>query len=178
MPNELDWNAAEAAVYAWVKAAFGALVVRWVDPNKAEPSTDYASISLGDALGLGMPEQQIHYSASRDGAGQGVEIRTGGTEELLLTISVYTQAVYGADSALSKTAKARNKLAALETSERTAMRAAGVTVSRFSSVRSLPTLAGSAFRGVAILEVRLYAQDFASTYTTWIEHVTSTLHVT
>ncbi len=178
MPNELDWNAAENAIYAWAKAAVGSLTLRWMDPNAPIPSTDFGELALSSVTGIGLPEQRIQYDASRDATGQGVELQTGGTEELLLQVTINTAASYGADCATAKLGKARNKLAQLETSERTAMRAAGVTVSRFGPVRSVPALKGAAFRGVAVLEVWLYAQDFASTYTTWIEHVAPTVEVT
>lgn len=172
MPNALDWTAAESAIYDWIKAALGDIEVRWSGQDVAQIEADFATIAITSIVPLGSPSERIVYDPARDATGEGVELQSGGPAEVVLTLSVFTAEAVGLTGALTRLARARSLLQNQETNERAALRDAGVTVSRFAGIGGVPALVGADIQGRASLELRLYVQDYASIFTTWIERAT------
>lgn len=177
MPNELNWEEAEDEVWDWISSALGSMELRWTGQDVPQAETDYAILSIPTVIPIGAPQENILYDPLRDPQGQGVELRAGGPAEVNLTVSVSTAEAQGQTSAVARLARARTILTA-ETVERAALREAGVTVSRLGPVLGIPVLVGADFQGRAALEIRLFVQDFYSTFTTWIEQVQLETHVT
>jgi hypothetical protein len=174
MANELAWTTAEDALYDWIKAAIGALELRWSAQNVAQIEADFATLAITSVVPVGSPQEALFYDPARDAANQGIELRAGGPFEINITISVFAAEASdesgGITSAIARLTRARTILMA-DTDEKEALRAAGVTVSSFGTVAGLPVLVGADIQSRSTLEIKLYAQDFFSTFTTWIETI-------
>lgn len=172
----LNWDQVADAIHDWF--AFGLtglgttpnpLPVIWEGQDVEQPGESFGGLLLRGADVRGHTTEALDYDAARDATDTG--LRNRATEDLALSLQlrVITAEDHGALSAGMLLARAKPRLQLADA--RAFLDAAGVSLSWLGNVIHTPTLVGADFKGSAVLEATLLAQDYAEEFYTWINTV-------
>lgn len=176
-----DWNAIEAGLQGWVKAALGCdnRHAYWANPNVTRPTdgAPFAVLEITDRRALGVTPQVIQTDHLTNPAGQEIELEARQVMDCGFRVQVYAPPARGTHPgtprgpANAAALAGKVRLAVALPSVSSALDDLGVSVYDLGSVTYVPELVGTDFEGRAVLEARFYVADSASEFTGYIETV-------
>ena len=154
----MSWASVRDAFQSAIVAASGlaSTGVVWAFQDTDQPAMDYASLSLGSALGKGLDWVRESTDLTRP-RGSEVALQVVGQREATLTVEVYsahTVAAVAEDDALAIAERVRSAL--ILPSIRATLRAANIAPIDTGPAQYIPTIVGASFRGRAVLAIRCY----------------------
>lgn len=170
----INFESIEDALFDLVKASTGFADenIIFSDQDAWSPSpTAYATIYMGDLMGVGLDASKWDYNVSRP-VGAEIVRSTVGLRTMPAKLSIYTPETTGSATARTIAAKLQADLAL--PSIRQALNVAGIGVLKQGDVRWVPKINNSNFEGRAVVEVMLTLAQGSSDSTGYIKIVNIT----
>lgn len=151
----MSWADIEDATHKAICLASGYSSDRviWSFQNRNAPDLDYVLLTFGGEIAMGQDWVRITQDLTRP-AGQEIKLDIRGVREVPLQIEVFTDDVYGNDSARRVAEQIRTKLRL--DGIRGGLRRAGLSPFDSDPVQWIPDIATARFRGRAVTTIRCY----------------------
>lgn len=131
--NPMNLTAIEDALYAWFSGAMGIAVI-WADQGMPQPAHPYGTIAINTIAQNAPDEDRVDADLEAPVEGAEVELQTVGLRTVLVSCNVYALA-RGAPILLEKARAALGMPSYLS-----ALRTAGIAISKVNAGRSLPQI--------------------------------------
>lgn len=167
----INWPNIEDALRTWVLTStqYAQGRVIWQDQSGTRPAGDVIAMRITGVASLGGPDEITSQDSIGRPAGEEIELKVEGHREFVCQLSAYAANTTGANSGLAALSKCQAGV--LLPSVQGIFDGVHIAAFDVGNVQNVTTLWDTVYESRALLEVRFYARDSVSEYTTFIEEV-------